>query len=260
MFKNFSKSLNACILASFYSSGSPQFNIVFKNGVFSIGIIWSCFKQLIIISGISFVFAVGLKGAGLQIEFLFFNLVLWFLFLDTTNSTVSLPTKPSLLNQVNINSFTYIIGHIIRIAIQYLLILLLSFAVFFLYELEVYYIQILRCFIYMLLISFIYSTLMCALLHNKKFLIELHGFFMQAMFFASCTVIPINIVPNPVRDILLLNPIVHIQELIKSNVTGIELYYIDLMNPIIFISIGIFFILPSLHYKDFKCNQELEIE
>ena len=260
MFKNFSKSLIACILASFYSSGSSQFNIIFKNGVFSLGIIWSCFKQLIIISGISFVFAVGLRGSGLQVEFLFFNLVLWFLFLDTTNSTISLPAKASLLNQFSINTYTYIFGHIIRIAIQYLLILLLSFTIFFLLKLEVYFIEIVRSYVFMVLIGCIYSTFLCATLHNRKFLIELHGFFMQAMFFASSTVIPINIVPNPVRDILLLNPIVHIQESIKSNITGIELSYIDLTNPIIFISIGVFFILPSLYYKDVKFNKELEIE
>jgi len=260
MLKNFSNALYASILSSFYRTGSNHFDIVFKKGIFSLGILWSTFKQLIIISGISFVFSVGLKGSGLQIEYLFFNLLLWFLFAEITNTTISLPINTSLLSQNNSNAFTYILGHIFRIVIQYYLLLFLSFMIFFIFNLEVYHIDIIRGFIFMSFVSIIYAVLMSALLHAKTFLIEIHGFFMQALFFASASVIPISIIPNPIRDILLINPIVHIQEYIKFNITGIQLEYISLSNAITFILFGIFFLLPALHYKNNKFNQELNVE
>ena len=80
----------ALILLSAYRSSPSRLNIKGKDYYFSIGIIWNTFKHLIIISGISFIFAVGLKGAGLEIEYLFFNLLLWFYFADIVNSTVSI--------------------------------------------------------------------------------------------------------------------------------------------------------------------------
>lgn len=260
MFKNLSNSLTASILSSFYRSSSHEFDIIFKNGVFSLGIIWSSLKQLIIIGGISFVFSVGLKGTGLQIEYLFFNLLLWFLFAEITNTTISLPFNKAMLSMEYSNAYTYIFGHIIRIIIQYFLLLCLSLLLFFIFDIDIYLVELIRAFILMIFVSIIYSTFIAAIFHKKTFLIEMHGFYMQALFFASATVIPINLIPQPIRDFLLVNPIVHIQESYKSNVTGLELSYISDSNPIIFIFFGIFLILPSIQFKDNRFQEELDLD
>lgn len=246
-------------LLSFYRTCAQDFNLIIKDGIFSLGIIWSCLKQLIIIAGISFVFSVGLKGSGLEIEYLFFNLLIWFMFSEIVNSTINQPFNGAIFSQNHINAFNYFFGHILRITVQYFILLFLSFIIFSIFGLEIFFIRIVNCFILMMIVSLIYAIILCSVLHKKTFLIELHGFFMQALFFASATVIPISIIPNPIRDILLYIPIVHIQEWLKSAITGVELAYVDINYVYSFIFIGIFMVLPSLHYKNNQFIKDLDL-
>ena len=250
MKNNFSHNIISLIILSFYRSSSQEFNLTTREGVLSLGIVWSCLKHLIVITGITLIFSVGLRGSGVRVEYLFFNLLLWFYFADVVNTTLAQQYNKAVLSQKGINSFIYFFAHISRITLQFFVLLILSFLFFYLFNFEIYYNKIIESFIFIGLIALIYATTVSSLLHKKTFLIELHGFGMQALFFASASIIPISIVPSPFRDYLLYIPIVHIQESIKSDITGIQLSYIDINYPITFIVFGIFLVLPALHYKN----------
>ncbi len=242
----------ALILLSAYRSSPSRLNIKGKDYYFSIGIIWNTFKHLIIISGISFIFAVGLKGAGLEIEYLFFNLLLWFYFADIVNSTVSIKIEKSFLEFAGVNIYNLIFSHIYRTTIQWFILLIFSIVLFFILNIDIYETEILIAFSLFTLTGFIYASVMTFLLHDQEFLIEIHQFFMQALFFATATVIPISIIPEVIRNYLLYIPIVHIQEFIKAPITGIQLTYIDIFYPILFILFGAVLLLPSLYFKGKK--------
>jgi capsular polysaccharide transport system permease protein len=250
MKSNFTQSVISNIILSIYRTSTQSFNIVTRHGVFSLGIIWSCLKHLVIIIGISLIFTAGLRGTGIQIEYFFFNLLLWFYFADITNSTINQQYNKAIFSQEEINSFVYFFAHFLRITIQFFILLLISFMFFYISDSKIYHINLIMAFITIGLFALIYAVFMSSALHQKPFLIELHQFGMQALFFASGSIIPISVVPNPIRDYLLYNPIVHIQESIKSDVTGIELSYIDMNYPLVFILYGLMFLLPALHYKN----------
>lgn len=253
-----SKTFFALILASIYRSSSHKFNFNSKNVFISFGILWNMLKQFILIAGISFVFSVGLKGTGFQIEYLFFNLLLWFFFAEVVNSTIPLKIEKSYLFISGINIFNFFFSHIFRLFIQWFIILLLSLLIFFILNLQPANISILKSFVGVALIALLYGCIVSSILHDRDFLIELHQFFIQALFFASSTVIPISILPEEIRNILLYIPLVHLQEIIKMPITGIELSYIDSTYPILFIAIGSLFVIPGLFFKEKKIYASLE--
>tara|TARA_B100000886_G_scaffold122672_2_gene82620 strand:+ start:4692 stop:5468 length:777 start_codon:yes stop_codon:yes gene_type:complete len=244
-----SKTFLALILASIYRASSQNFDLQGKNFNISFGILWNLFKQVIVIAGISFVFSVGLRGTGLRIEYLFFNLLLWFFFAEVVNTTVSLKIEKSYLFLNSINIYNFLFSHIFRLFIQWFILLLLSLMTFFILKLQIPVIKILYSFVGVAFLAQIYACIVSSILHDRDFLIELHQFFMQALFFASSTVIPISILPEEIRDILLYIPLVHLQEFIKSPVTGIELSYIDVTYPILFIIFGSVLVMPGLFFK-----------
>lgn len=244
-----SKTFLALILASIYRASSQNFDLQSKSLNISFGILWNLFKPMIIILGISFIFSVGLRGSGLRIEYLFFNLLFWFFFVNVVNTTVSLKIEKSYLHIQSINIFNFFFSHIFKLFIQWFILLLLSLLTFFILNLEIPTIRILNSFVGIAFIAQIYACIVSSILHDRDFLIELHQFFIQGLFFISATIIPISVIPEEIRNILLYIPLVHLQEFIKSPVTGIELPYIDVTYPILFIILGSVLVIPGLFFK-----------
>lgn len=253
--KKFISNLFVLIIFDIYRTSAHHLNITTKIGYFPLGIIWSSFKNLIITSGVSFIFSVGLKGSGLSIEYLYFNLLLWFCFQEIVNTTISLKFNDFILLQRGVTIYSYYFANCMRIGVQFFYCLALSFCVFFILEIDIHEISIVIGFTLIFLIGLLYGIVMSAFLHDRTFLIELHNYAMQGLLFMSATVIPIQIFPEGIRDLLLWIPIVHIQEYIKSFVTDVDYSYISLLYPVYFIAVGLFFLLPSLYYKDVKFNE-----
>lgn len=257
MFTSFKNSLIATIIANIYKKSSQGFNIRSHGMIISLGIIWSSLKHLIVIGGITILFSAGLRGSGLKAEYLFFNLVFWFLFIELINPTVKLKFNKAFLSQINMNVYIYYLGNIFATLINFFFLLNVSFLIFYILGIEILHIKIIHFFILFFLIGLIYSLIISAILHKKEFLQEIHSFFMQGLFFFSATIIPIYVIPNPFRDILLWLPIVHVQELLKEEYTGVKLEYINIDYPYFFIFLGLFFIIPSLHYKSKRLQDDL---
>lgn len=57
---------------------------------------------------------------------------------------------------------------------------------------------------------------------------DAHGFFLTGLFFLSSIIIPVPLLPENIRNILLYNPIVHLFEWVKFPTTGIYYDFIDL--------------------------------
>jgi len=253
--KKFISNLFVLIIFDIFRTSANNLNILTKNGYFPSGIIWSLLKNLILASGVSFVFSVGLKGSGLSVEYLFFNLLLWFCFVELVNTTISLKFNNFILLQRGVTIYAFYLAHCMRIGVQFFCCLALSFCVFFILEIDIHEISIVIGFTLMFLIGLLYGIVMSALLHDRALLIELHNYAMQGLFFMSATVIPIQIFPEGIRDLILWIPIVHIQEYIKSFVTDVDYSYISLLYPVYFIVVGLFFLLPSLYFKGLKFNE-----
>jgi ABC-type polysaccharide/polyol phosphate export permease len=55
-----------------------------------------------------------------------------------------------------------------------------------------------------------------------------HKLMRRGLFFASSVIIPVPLLPDgAIRDILLLNPLVHINETLRSSTSGIYYEFID---------------------------------
>ena len=65
-------------------------------------------------------------------------------------------------------------------------------------------------------------------MHEMLFLKELHQYFLTFLFFTSSILIPVPLLPEPIRGILLYNPLVHYFEWIKVPVTNVEYSFIDI--------------------------------
>jgi ABC-type polysaccharide/polyol phosphate export permease len=76
--------------------------------------------------------------------------------------------------------------------------------------------------------SFSYAIILSTLMHEMLFLKELHQYFLTFLFFTSSILIPVPLLPEPIRGILLYNPLVHYFEWIKVPVTNVEYSFIDI--------------------------------
>ena len=232
-----------------YRKRSPN-GIDFKSskGIFSFGIIWSALKMLIIIGGISTIFGIGLRGTGIHIEAFSFNLLFYFCFAEAARTLATLAINPAIREDKNISFNIFFISNYLRVITQFFImgIIICIVLYFFGYKLNITYTMIAFCL--NAIFIFVYCVIVAGLINKKAFLIELHDFVIQGMFFISSVIIPVSILPNFVIDILVWNPLVHINEFVKEPYTNIYLSYIDIYYPLKFILAFSVLLIPLLFY------------
>ena len=89
---------------------------------------------------------------------------------------------------------------------------------------------------------------------ENSFLSDAHTFFLTGLFFLSSIIIPVPLLPENIRDILLYNPLVHLFEWVKYPTTGVYYEFIDINYLLIFLfSMAIAFpILMKIYIKNLE--------
>lgn len=202
----------------------------FKNNniFFNWGLIWDHLSPLIIVIGLALLVTAGIRGRGFDLEYMLFIFLYWFGFTQIISKIVNINFNDFLLSKNGINRsliiFSFSVIHFSSLFIRFLICYF--FMLLFGYELQLTYLLW-----SMILLSFFgisYGIIIMSIIRHRSFLVDLHGYFLQGMFFLSSIIIPVPLLPEPIRGYLLYNPLVHLFEWIKYPTTGIYYSFIDI--------------------------------
>lgn len=202
---------------------------------FNWGIIWSCLNPLIIVLGWALLFSLGIRGSGFDLSYFIFLLLFVLGFSKLVSLIIRFQLDSILINKKEINILNSIFS--LYMSEFYLLLarFLLLVMVLNLFNFNLVYFHLLCGFLIITFIGFFYGAVLNAIFKNNAFLSELHNYFLIVVFITSSVIIPVSILPEPIRDIFLYNPLAHVSEWIKSASTGITLDYINIFYPLIFL-------------------------
>tara|TARA_Y200000002_G_C22676643_1_gene662357 strand:+ start:86 stop:877 length:792 start_codon:yes stop_codon:yes gene_type:complete len=244
---SFFETVNMCLIIT--TKGRAFKN---KNFYFNWGVIWDSLNPLILVIGLAILVSSGIRGRGFELEYLLFLLLFWFGFVGIIQKMVIYKPNNFITNKKYISPWLLIISeftiHIIQVFIRFILCCFVM--TLFDYALEPF-----RLFVAFLFYSFFalgYSLFIASIFHNNSFISDLHGYFVQGMFFLSSIIIPVTRLPETIRDILLYNPLVHLNEWVKEPTTGIYYEYIDLGYFINFLICFLILLPISIYVKNSK--------
>lgn len=202
---------------------------------FNWGIIWSCLNPLIIVFGWVMLFSLGIRGSGYDLSYFVFLLLFVLGFNKLVSLIIRFQLDSILINKKEINILNSIFS--LYMSEFYLLLarFLLLVMVLNLFNFNLAYFHLLCGFLIITFIGFFYGAVLNAIFKNNAFLSELHNYFQIVVFITSSVIIPVSILPEPIRDIFLYNPLAHVSEWIKSASTGITFDYINIFYPLIFL-------------------------
>ena len=227
--QNFSRSFNTLLYILLVNTKKRNVFQDSKNTLyFNWGLIWNTLSPLILVIGLSILVTSGIRGRGFSLEYIVFLLMHWFAFIGIVHTVISFKPDANLLSKRFISPwliclvsfFISIIQLSIRFIIVYVVMTYMGFVL-----------QPFHLISNMLLLSsfaLFYGIIISTLLHEKDFLQDLHGYFLSGLFFISSIIIPITRVPESVREVLLYNPLVHLNEWTKTATSGISYSYIDI--------------------------------
>ena len=195
---------------------------------FNWGIIWNILNPLIIVAGWSLLFELGIRGQRHSLEYFAPILTLWLSFSNSVQTNLNAPYPEIFKSQKGINLFNVMLSDCLYASFSTLIrILVVSLILnIFLYELS--YFRLTVGYFCICFLVFSYLSFTKIIFYEKPFLVEAHGYFFQALFLFSSIIIPVTILPESIRDIILYNPLVHLFEWIKFATTGIYYDYIDI--------------------------------
>ena len=201
-------------------SANGKMKIVRNGLVLNLGIFWNTFSPLIIVYGISLLFAIGLReGGGLyKPEFFVFIFLFWVTFINIIQSLLILNVKDQFyVNKDFGNLFIVSIASALTSLIQGFLRFLLTILIIYFFELEINFLVLLQGFFTMSFYGILLGYFLKFLILDNKMMINLINLFFQALFFASNVIFPVSIFPGYIQDYLFLNPIVHVNEFIRES-------------------------------------------
>ena len=209
---------------------------------FNWGIIWSSFNSLPIVAGWALLFSIGVRGSGFDLSYFIFLLLFAFGFNRLVSHVIKFQLDSILINKKEINIlnaiFSFYMSEFYLLLIRFLLLVMILNI--FNFNLEYYH--LLCGFLIITFIGFFYGVVLYSILKNNAFLSELHGYFLLVVFITSSVILPVSILPEPIRDIFLYNPLAHVSEWIKAASTGVTLDYINIFYPLVFL---LFFLIIS---------------
>tara|TARA_B100001093_G_scaffold486540_1_gene521949 strand:- start:4459 stop:5247 length:789 start_codon:yes stop_codon:yes gene_type:complete len=195
---------------------------------FNWGIIWSMLNPLIIVIGFAILFSSGIRGQGRELEYFLFLILFWFGFTQIVNKIINFKKMDFFVGKKNLSDLVLMFSEYVSQCVPlFIRLLLCMFAMAFLnFKLEYYH--LLYTFTLITLFAFGYGCICRTLFYKNDFLSEAHTFFLTGLFFISSIIIPVPLLPENIRDILLFNPIVHLFEWLKFPTTGIYYDFIDI--------------------------------
>lgn len=221
---------------------------------FNWGIIWNMLNPLLIVIGFAILFSSGIRGQGRDLEYFLFLILFWFGFAQIVSRCINFKPKKFLRNKKNVNFWVLIVSEAIsQIVPLFIRLIICIFAMIFLnFNLQIYY--LLCCFFLLSSFGFLYGSILRTMFRENSFLSDAHTFFLTGLFFLSSIIIPVPLLPENIRDILLYNPLVHLFEWVKYPTTGVYYEFIDINYFLIFLfSMAIAFpILMKIYIKNLE--------
>lgn len=209
-----------------------------KNKIyFNWGIIFEHMSPLLLVIGFALLLSTGIRNIGYSLEIMIFLFLFWFGFVSLVNKICNLTIPTFRISKKTSGPWIIIYGEaIILLVALFIRFILCLFLMYLLkYNIELY--NLIIAYICICLVGFSYGILISTLFHNKEFILEMHSFFVTALFFTSSVIIPVPALPDNIRDILLFNPLVHLFEWLKSSYTGITYEFIDLNYFLYFLAL-----------------------
>lgn len=203
--------------------------VVNKNGVYiNWGMLWELINPLIIVSGWTMLFYLGIRGGRHDLAYFVFILSLFFGFTQIITNLIEINLQRRFLEIKSFNILVLLISNLTYSSILLFVRMLIVFYVMTFFEFNINYYSILYGILLIIIFSLCYGTIALYYLVDKVFLKNLHRIFLTALFIFSSIIIPVSILPEEIRSIVLYNPLVHLFEWIKEPITGITYSYIDL--------------------------------
>lgn len=199
-----------------------------KNLYFNWGILWDHLSPLLLVVGFAVLISAGIRNIGFSLEIMIFLFLFWFGFSSMVTRIANLKIPSYQMSKKTLGPWIIIIGEaIILCAALFIRFLICLFFMKLLdYNIQLYHLII--TYLCICLAAFSYGILFSFIFHENAFVSELHNYFIQALFFTSSVVIPVTALPESIRDILLYNPLVHLNEWLKTSYTGLAYDYIDI--------------------------------
>tara|TARA_B100001093_G_scaffold486949_1_gene522759 strand:- start:3911 stop:4693 length:783 start_codon:yes stop_codon:yes gene_type:complete len=223
-----------------------------KNLYFNWGLVWDTFNPLIVVVGLAALVSLGLRGRGFDLEYMLFIFLFWFAFSSFIAKIVQFKPRPFLISKRFISPwlifFTEFASMIVSLFLRFLLCILAMN--FFGFELQLFH--LFTTFILINLFGFSYALLVATIFHNNSFVADSHSYFVQGLFFTSSIIIPVPLLPEDIRNVLLFNPLVHLFEWLKAPTIGIYYEFIDLNYFLVFLFLLLIHLPLVLYIKNKK--------
>lgn len=231
--------------------------LINRNGVhFNWGIIWNTLSLLMIVVALLFLITSGIRGRGrdFQFEYFVFILLFWFQFRDVADELLSLKIPGNLKDVGFINWVNFLFSKIIICIFQNLMRFLLVLLIMTFVGFDYHFPSILVGF-YMMTIFSIYFGAFVYFVFEDSFLFQnLFRFVLMALFFTSDVILPITLFPPGIREYLLYNPIIHVNNSMKEPINNIYLSYIDFGYAVDCLAYGFIIFLLFFVFKFYRNN------
>lgn len=235
----------------YYSTSDSKLNISLASGNIPLGNFSFVWQAILPILAMALILGSGIRGGDRVLEYFLFALFNYFYFIavinEVCNKNIQLLNLTDHLPSCNI--VLQDISGIVFVSINYFFILLILLIFGQLFGLNILIDPILQTFVLYFFLSIIYAIPISLLCLTNGFFNGFHKLFTRLLFFTSSIIIPVPLLPDEFRDIFLINPLVHLNELLRSETSGI---YYDYIGYEIVLSWGIVLsalTIPSLYLK-----------
>lgn len=220
-----------------------------KSLFFNWGLIWDHLSPLILIIGLAILVSAGVRGRGFDLEYMLFIFLYWFGFIQIISKIININFNSFfMLKNINKPLLVFISSIINFLSLFLRFIICYFFMLIFGYDLHLS--NLLWSLLILSLFGISYGIIVRSIMQQRSFLIDLHGYFLQGMFFLSSIIIPVPLLPDQIRNFLLFNPLVHLFEWMKSPTTGIYYNFINLSYFLEWL-IVLVLLAPIFLYKDY---------
>ncbi len=211
-------------------SAGSKMKYVQKNMVINYGIIWETFNPLILVYGLTYLFASGIRGGGLfDPDFFVFIFLFWINFTKIVQSTIAIRFDDSFLKEKDFgNLFLVSIASVLTSMLQAAARFVFTILLMQLLGFEIKLLSLLIGFYSICFYGILLGYIIKFIIEDSKVFQNIVNFGLSLMFFASNVIFPIEIFPENIKYYLLYNPIVHINEFLRTSYLGTFSEFIDL--------------------------------
>lgn len=218
-------------------------------GKSQVGYLWALIEPTVFVATFVAIFKLAhrAKVSGQSIEAFFMcGIILWLLFFNTQSKiTVGFSANRNLLAYPQVTAYDIFVSRVILEWSTYLVIFIILTFVLILFNINIdisSFLLIIYAFVVTVILGAGFGLIFCAMRYYIHSIDKFSSPVLRLVYFGSGPFYSVTSVPNPLRDILLLNPLVHLLEICRLGY--FRSYHDTLVNytyPLYFALITLFF-------------------